>query len=196
MSQQLARTVAAQRGADLLPVMATIEAETNFRNVLGEYAAATARFGIGFGQVHLRWHFETLRQVAQELDVDLPSQINPMHDDAANEPFRRLILNNDLLSMSLAVAVIDRIWRRTGNFESFTRAYVGAGISERDMERRRVIWTRWVNTLAQETTPRPVQAAPRPVPATPQQQAEQIGLAVITLIGLIAASIILPKNGN
>jgi len=166
VSRELALQVGRARGAYLPIVMATIEAETNFRNVLGEYAAATARFGIGFGQVHLRWHFATLQQVAGELGIALPSDTNPLGDDRANEPFRRLLLGNPMLSMHLAVAVIDRIWRGSGaNWDRFTESYVGRGISARDRERRRVIWHRWLAYFGRPV-PAPVPLpAPAPLPA-------------------------------
>lgn len=189
MSRQLAEQVARQRGAYLPIVMATIEAETNFRNVIGEYDAATAAFGIGFGQVHLRWHFDTLKTVARELAIPLPSQINPGRDNIANEPFRRLILGNDLLSMHLAVAVIDRKWRAAGgDWDRFTELYVGRGISARDRERRRVIWHRWKGiTPAIPVVPAPVAppARPLPVPARMMPGIElTIALGVIALIVL------------
>ena len=201
MSVALAKQVATAREAELLPVLATIEAESNFRNTLGEYAAWSARFGIGFGQVHLRWHFDSLQQVAAELDIQLPSQHNPMHDDRANEPFRRLILGNDLLSMHLAVAVIDRVWRGTREFGAFQRAYVGRGISQADLDRRRLIWERWRAALEQ-TAATPVQAAPVPGPVAPPPAGpalqlalrpmtaadhERLGLALVVLAGLMAS---------
>jgi len=178
MSRELAERVASEKNVFRPIVMATIEAETNFRNVLGQYAAWSARFGIGFGQVHLRWHFDALQTVARDLNITLPSQVNPMHDDAANEPFRRLILGNDMLSMHLAIEVIRRAWRGVnGDWDRFTERYVGAGISSRDRERRRVIWRRWlthfghtyragyrypVYDVAPVTPPAPVPRIPTP----------------------------------
>lgn len=164
MSQALAERVALERGVFRPIVMATIEAESNFRNIIGQYAAWSARFGIGYGQVHLRWHFSTLQQVARELRVTLPSQVNPMHNDAANEPFRRLLLGNSLLSMHLAVAVIGRKWAAAGgDWDRFTSAYVGAGISDRDRERRRAIWHRWLAHYGHTPQQRhPQQDAPVP----------------------------------
>ena len=106
--RELAERVIKERGAYYPIVMSTIEAETNFRNVVGEYQAWSAPFGLGFGQVHLRWHFNTLRKVANELGIELPSHRNPMHDLEANRPFRDLILGNPELSMHLAVATIQR----------------------------------------------------------------------------------------
>lgn len=200
MSVALAKQVATARGAELLPVLATIEAESNFRNTLGEYAGWSARFGIGYGQVHLRWHFATLQQVAAELGITLPSAENPGVDDARNEPFRRLLLGNDLLSMHLAVAVIDRIWRGTREFTAFQRAYVGRGISQADLDRRRLIWERWRAVLEQAAAT-PVAAAPAPgpvapPPAGPPQQLtlrpltaadhERLGVALVALAGLVA----------
>ena len=200
MSVALAKQVAAARGAELLPVLATIEAESGFRNVLGEYQAWSARFGIGYGQVHLRWHFATLQQVAAELDIALPSANNPMHDDARNEPFRRLLLGNDLLSMHLAVAVIDRVWRGTREFGAFHRAYVGRGISQGELDRRRLIWERWRAALEQAAAA-PVAALPPPGPVAPPptgpalqlalrplsgDDQERLALALIALVGVVA----------
>ena len=189
MSRELALQVARARGAYLPIVMATIEAETNFRNVLGEYAAATARFGIGFGQVHLRWHFASLQQVARELGVALPSDVNPLGDDRANEPFRRLLLGNALLSMHFAVAVIQRTWLGSGaNWDRFTEFYVGRGISARDRERRRVIWHRWLAYFG-VPTPVPPVAPPVAPPVVPPVAADEplIALGFFVLVIVLVA---------
>ena len=177
MSQALAERVARERNVSLPIVMATIEAESNFRNIIGQYAAWSARFGIGFGQVHLRWHFSTLQQVARELGVTLPSNVNPMHNDAANEPFRRLLLGNDLLSMHLAVAVIGRKWAASGgNWDRFTEAYVGAGISDRDRERRRIIWNRWLAHYGHRPPAGGRQEEPMPIAAPAPVRAQELRL--------------------
>lgn len=194
MSQDLARQVARQRGAYLPIVMATIEAETNFRNVLGQYAAPTAVWGAGYGQVHLRWHLDTFRQVARELGVDVPPNLTTRRDDVQRYVIDNIILRNDLLSMHLAVAVIQRIWEGSGsNWDRFTEAYVGAGISTRDRERRRVIWNRWRERLGgEQQIPAPPAQAP-PTPVTPpigrvvigDEQYRQVGLLAVSLATLL-----------
>ncbi|MCD5384915.1 MAG: S-layer homology domain-containing protein [Candidatus Pacebacteria bacterium] len=154
MSKKLAKEVIEQfqrDGRNVNPVitMATIEAETNFRNVAGEYAAWSAEFGLGYGQVHLRWHFDSLLRVADKLNCDLPSYDNPRHNPEKNKPFAELILGNNLLSMHLAVEVIHKIWTRADvhDFLTFTKAYVGSGISAEDIKRRRAIYDKWLIRL-------------------------------------------------
>ena len=203
MSQALAKEIAQKRGVELLPVMATIEAETNFRNVLGEYDAPSAKWGGGFGQVHPAWHEASVRAVASRLGVALPVSYATIPFRPGQQPWDlyphdkravairyildEIILKNDVFSMELAVEVIGKKWKQTGSFESFQKAYVGQKISQRDLNRRRKIWERWEEKLN-------VPAVVPPAPAAEQPDYEKIGIAVVSLLGLLVASLaIKPK---
>lgn len=144
-------------------VMATIQGETNFRNIRGTIGAV-APFELGFGQVILRWWFDVFQEVAREMRISIPHQ-NPFGNWilANHEPHWEIIRKNDELSMRLAVRVIRRIWERAGRvthviriinrkrvrvfipdqWTRFTIFYVGAGVTDGDIERRRGIYRYW-----------------------------------------------------
>ena len=91
--------------------------------------------------------------------------------------------------MHLAVAVIDRKWRGSGgNWDRFTEAYVGAGISDRDRERRRIIWNRWREHFrTAPAAPAPAAPAPAPTPAPGRRVSAAVptGMMNAVVIGLI-----------
>jgi len=128
--QDIAREAAAAVGLDYKVLAATVEAETGGSNIVGDGGEAT-----GYGQVWLTWHDWRLNQAAGMLGLELPSGI---------EARRQAVLNNDQLSMYLAALVTKGYWDATGgDWEAFTKRYVGPGIPDSDLERRRVIWERY-----------------------------------------------------
>jgi len=176
MSRELALRKARERGANIPVVMSTIEAESNFRNVLGQYAAPSARWGAGFGQVHPAWHANDVRDVAARLRITLPADFAAVpwrEGDQVWDRFARgdrtaravrqvideIILRNDEFSMELAVQVISKIWDASGReFDRFLRSYVGPGIPPADVQRRRAMLDRWQRELGQAPAPPPIQA--------------------------------------
>lgn len=176
MSRELALRVAREQGADVAVVMATIQAESGFRNVIGGYAAPSARWGAGFGQVHPAWHADDVRDVAARLGVTLPPGFGPVPWRANDQVWDRhargdptaqavrqvidtIILRNDEFSMQLAVQVIRKKWDGAGrDFDRFLRSYVGPAIPAADIARRKVLLERWRRELGQA-----------PAPALPQE---------------------------
>lgn len=115
-------------------VLATIEAETGGRNVLGDSGNA-----LGYGQVWAKkWHYQKLKKVAGILGVRIPSQTSPIQE------FQKVVLGNDDLSMGLAVQTIISFWEGAGkDWVTFTKRYVGPSIPSSDLERRRKIWMKY-----------------------------------------------------
>lgn len=179
MSRELALRVARERNADVAVVMATIEAESNFRNVLGSYAAPSARWGAGYGQVHAAWHSDDVRDVAARLRIALPEHFGavPFREGdqvwdrfirgdrtarAVRQVIDEIILRNNEFSMELAVQVIQKVWNASGrDFERFLRAYVGPAIPPADIARRNRMLERWRRELGQVQPPALPQQVPR-----------------------------------
>jgi len=179
MSRELALRVARERGADIAVVMATIEAETNFRNVLGGYGAPSARWGAGFGQVHPAWHADDVRDVAARLRVALPPGFGSVpwrsgdqvwdryaRGDATARAVRQvidnIILRNPEFSMQLSVQVIQKKWTGAGrDFDRFLRSYVGPAIPAADIARRKRMLERWRRELGQAPAAAPLPQVPR-----------------------------------
>lgn len=188
MSRDLALQVARERGAYLPIVMSTIQAESNFRNVIGAYGRPSARWGAGYGQVHPAWHADDVRDVARRLRVALPAAFAGVPWQSGNQVWDRferrepvavavrevidsIILRNNLFSMHLSVQVIQKIWEASGrDFDRFVRAYVGPAIPPADIGRRRKLLTQWRQTLG-ERPAAPPQAAATPVLALHQDAA-------------------------
>jgi hypothetical protein len=135
-------------------MLATVEAETNGRNVMGDDSGDGPR-AFGYGQVWLKWHFAKLEKVAALLNVPLPG---PAPKTVAEEvPFRALILGNDRLSMYLAAAAVAGFWTSSGgDFSTFVHAYVGPAVPDRELERRTALLDGWRRSLgATPTAPVP-----------------------------------------
>lgn len=176
MSRELALRVARERSANVPVVMATIEAESGFRNVLGAYGAPSAAWGAGFGQVHPAWHAADVQDVAARLNVQLPPGFGPVPWRAGNQVWDRfarqdpaavavrrviddIILRNSEFSMQLAVQVIQKIWDASGrDFDRFLRSYVGPAIPAADVQRRKRMLERWQRELGQAPVAPPAQA--------------------------------------
>lgn len=173
--QDLAREAAAVLGVDEKIVLATVEAETGGRNVLGDDGNA-----MGYGQVWVsEWHYPKLQKVASMLGLSPP----PQSDIYGLQQF---VLGNDRLSMYLAAETIKSFWQSAGgDWEAFTRGYVGPAIPSHDLERRRQIWERYVKFYSPSQGQ---QAAPGGVKMLPidGQAVLVVGLslgAVLALLG-------------
>lgn len=126
----LATAEAQTQGADLNIVLATIEAETGGRNVLGDGGNA-----LGYGQVWPYWHKDAFQYAANRYRIEWPSTLAEQ---------QQLTLSNDGFSMAVAVYVIKRIWNGQGkDFRKFTLAYVGPKIPDSDYQRRYKIWLKY-----------------------------------------------------
>lgn len=131
--QELAKEAARFYNLDERIMLATVEAETGGRNVLGDDGNA-----LGYGQVWAQqWHYPKLQEVAGVFGLTPP----PQNDLVGLQNF---VLGNDRVSMYLAAKAVKGFWDSAGgDWDTFTRGYVGPGIPSSDMERRRVIWNRY-----------------------------------------------------
>ena len=128
----MATAEAIKQGAPVNLVLATLEAENNFVNGLGDGGDS-----LGFGQVQPRFHMDNYKATAKEFGIALPS-------DA--EGLKKLVLGNDAFSIALAVNTINEGWKATeGDWVAFTKWYVGTGISNADLKRREGIWNKYSN---------------------------------------------------
>lgn len=129
--KNLAITEAARQNVQANIVLATVEAETGGRNIVGDSGNA-----LGYGQVWPQWHIAAFDYAADVLNLGtIP------HDLAS---LTALTLGNDQFSMCVAVYVIKGYWNSAkGNFRQFSLGYVGPSIPNSDYERRRKIWERY-----------------------------------------------------
>lgn len=150
----MATAEAIKRGVPVPLVLATIEAETGGRNVLGDAGRA-----FGYGQVWLKWHYDKLVKVADEFGISVPGKPANEYEE---EKFKPLILNNDRLSMALAVETIKSFWLSSGgDWEKFTKAYVGPAIPQKDLERRKAIYEKY-SSVSVDTTSSSSSSSPAP----------------------------------
>lgn len=113
-------------------VLATIEAETNGTNEMGDNGNA-----FGYGQVWLKWHRDNFEYAAKRLNISLPS---------TTDGIRNLVLSNDNFSMIVAVKTVKNVWiGQHKNWHNFTLAYVGPRIPKSDYNRRERIWLKYHN---------------------------------------------------
>lgn len=137
--QALADKWIARYGAWRPIVYATVEAETDGLNVAGDGGNA-----LGYGQVWPTWHMWAFAKAGADLGIAVRTDL---------EGLRAQVLDNPEFSMAVAVLVIDSFWTSTpgpvqgvgleSRWEAFTRRYVGPGIPEADLERRRRIWQKY-----------------------------------------------------
>jgi len=131
----LAASEANDQGADLNIVLATVEAETSGRNILGDGGDS-----LGYGQVQPQWHRYAFEYAANKYRLTLP----PTHAE-----LQQLTLSNDAFSMCVAVHVIKKTWNGAGkNFRKFSEYYVGKGIPDSDYQRRLKIWLKYSGNSA------------------------------------------------
>jgi hypothetical protein len=132
---------AVKRGLDPVIALATIEAETGGRNVLGDSGRA-----FGFGQVWLKWdsHYNALKRVANEMGIKIPSKPKTEQEE---QQFKSLILNNDMLSLGMAIEVIKDKYIASGkDYTKFVKMYVGQGIPEANLKNRIALRDKWSKT--------------------------------------------------
>ncbi|MGG3012303.1 hypothetical protein ABEO98_22815 [Brevibacillus parabrevis] len=123
------------QGVDLNIVLATIEAETNFRNIVGDNGDS-----LGPGQVQPRWHNDAYVWAANRFHLVWPSN---RKDQTA------LTLSNDQFATAVAVRVIGKTWKGANyNFRKFSEYYVGAKIPDSDYQRRLNIYLKYTNGTA------------------------------------------------
>ena len=174
-------------------VLATVEAESGFRNVRGD-----GGWALGYGQVWPRWHWETIKKVSDATGVPLPFSENPWPSRSKHgRLWRECFHRSDWFSMAVAVEVIKRIWRFASyvrdlekRWETFTKAYVGPAIPQADMERRREIWRKWL-MREMPSVPEPPKEPPKPEP--PKTDEKSLTAEVIlpaALAALLAGAVI------
>lgn len=125
-------------------IMATIEAETNFRNVPGDLDASGEPFAWGFGQVQLRWptHFLQLEFAASYVGKTMPYTY--WAPGEVNRELGQFVLDNPDVSLVLAMKVIHDKWQGSGgDLERFVRMYVGYGVSQEEITRRMNLFSKW-----------------------------------------------------
>ncbi|RKN74995.1 hypothetical protein D7M11_26015 [Paenibacillus ginsengarvi] len=127
--------------------MATIDAETSGRNILGDNGNA-----MGYGQVWPRWHADAFAYAAQKFRVDVPATL---------EGKQQLVLGNDGFSMAVAVFVIKKVWRSANqDFRQFSLQYVGPAIPDSDYQRRYNIWLKYAGKSVEATSLPPTVTTP------------------------------------
>lgn len=130
--KQLAIQEARYQNCDLDIVLATVEAETDFTNKMGDSGNA-----YGYGQVWYAWWSANFDYAAKRLGVQYPTNM----DDLAG-----FVTNNDEFSMIVAVKTIKDIWNQSNkNWHNFTLTYVGPQIPQWDYNRRKAIWDKYNN---------------------------------------------------
>lgn len=113
-------------------VLATIEAETEFSNILGDSGNA-----MGFGQVWPAWWMSNFQYAADRMGFSLPSGMDAL---------RQKTTSDDYFSMIVTVKTIKDIWLSSNkDWRKFTLSYVGAGIPQSDYDRRYKIWQKYAN---------------------------------------------------
>ena len=131
--RSLANSEANIAGCAVDIVLATVEAETNGRNVSGDSGNA-----LGYGQVWKKWHMAEFTLAGAELGLTIPNDLPSL---------TVLTLGNDQFSMRVAVKVIKKIWKASGgNWAKFTYSYVGPAIPSSDFIRRQNIWNKYHNS--------------------------------------------------
>jgi hypothetical protein len=129
--RQLAVQEAQRQGCDINIVLATVEAESEFINILGDNGNA-----LGYGQVWLQWWKQQFIEAGQELGVNPP--VNSLVD------MQIFTLQNDEYSMAVTVKVIKIVWLGSNkDWNKFTLSYVGIGIPPDDYSRRKAIWDKY-----------------------------------------------------
>lgn len=129
--QEAAIQEATAQNADKDIILATIEAETGGRNIMGDNDHA-----YGYGQVWYKWHKYAFDYAAKRLGLKYPEADGP--------DLKKFILGNDKFSMIVTVNVIKRIWiGQSKNWDKFTKTYVGPAIPQSDYNRRLRIWEKY-----------------------------------------------------
>lgn len=130
-------------------VYATIEAETNGRNVASSDLPNTS---YGYGQATITYWKPQLMAAGKALGIAIPSD---------NKLVRALVLSNDKLSMYWSVEVIKTLWNANGgNWDSFTTHYVGSKIPAADRERRRKIYQKYIGGAVPKVPPTQAKTCP------------------------------------
>lgn len=133
----LAISEAQVQGVDPRIVLATVDAETSFSNIIGDSGNA-----LGFGQVWPLYHNDAFQYAANRFRVAWPSDLSSQ---------TQVVLSNDALSMAAAVYVIKQDWiAANGDFTTFTGLYVGSAeinnpANAADFQRRFQIWLKYQN---------------------------------------------------
>jgi len=128
--RNLAISEAQIQGIDQDIVLATIDAETSFSNILGDSGNA-----LGPGQVWPKWHNDAFQYAANRYKIDWPSDL----------PSRQKVtLGNDAFATAVAVRVIGQVWAASRkDFRQFSLQYVGPKIPDWDYQRRYKIWLKY-----------------------------------------------------
>lgn len=128
--KNLALSEAQTQGVDSTIVLATVDAETGGRNILGDNGNA-----LGYGQVWPSQWPQAFEYAAKRFQVDLPATLYGK---------QQLTLSNDAFSMAVAVYVIKSVWNSSGkNFRQFSLHYVGPAIPDSDYQRRYKIYLQY-----------------------------------------------------
>lgn len=131
--KDLAIEEANEQGCPVHIALATIEAETGGRNIVGDNGNA-----LGYGQVWPKWHMDAFRYAGGRTGLSVPSDLPSL---------TALTIGNDHFSMIVTVFVIKKIWEGSGGvWSQFTYSYVGPAIPPSDFKRREAIWNKYQNS--------------------------------------------------
>ena len=129
-AKDLAINEANYQNCDVNIVLATVEAETSFTNILGDSGNA-----MGYGQVWVAWWRAAFEYAGRRLNIPVPTDLASV---------QQLTLGNDQFSMIVAINVIKSVWLSSGkNWDKFTHSYVGSAIPDSDYNRRLRIWEKY-----------------------------------------------------
>jgi hypothetical protein len=111
-------------------VLATIEAESQFINILGDNGQA-----LGFGQVWPAFWRSSFDYAGERLGIPVPNDLSSLQE---------LTTLNDAFSLIVAVKTIKSVWLSSNkDWNAFTLSYVGVNIPAADYSRRKAIWDRY-----------------------------------------------------
>lgn len=175
------------QGVDLAIVLATLEAETNFRNITGDNGNA-----LGPGQVWPKWHSASFQAIADRMHLTWPATLQER---------TALVLSNDQFATAVAVKVIGRAWKASKqDFREFSLQYVGPKIPDSDYHRRLNIYLKYANGESANAAKSAYTPGPMGSNTVGQTSTDQSGLGAIngapvplTNYGVIANS---QKYGN
>lgn len=146
---KLADKIAKKYEIDPAVLKAVVEAETNGRNIKGDYSKGEYH-AFGYGQVWPELHewmfLKAMRDAGLEISQDKAKDFQYLGEQ---------ILQNNAVSMDVAALAVKMYWEKTGkmddfsdeHYKKFTRKYVGSNISSKDMKRRCDIWEEWKDEL-------------------------------------------------
>lgn len=132
-----ARSIAKKYGVPIPLMLATVEGETDGRNMTGDIKNGVPQ-SFGYGQIQPKWEAEQIHEAAKEC-----RKPDPGEDPAALGQF---LLDNPECSMIATALVVKLRWQEaSGDYDVFLKKYVGPSQAAGDRARRWAIYQRWLD---------------------------------------------------